>query len=104
VSTRYPTAVSNLPGQMTEKLRFHRKKHSADGFPVTPSTDSASTENAPVNVEPGQVGEAENGVVGHHEDEEEEEQPKMNIVTTIVIVFYSRLALSVSFKAGRHGS
>ncbi len=69
---------------MTEKLRFHRKKHDENGnVVVSPSTGSGSTDHTVAHTaEPGQIGRLENGVVVRQE--EEEEQPQMNIVTTIV--------------------
>lgn len=76
---------------MSEKFRFHRKKHDDEGAVLSPSTNSASTDNSvvtPTSAEPGQVGEAENGVVAHG-NEEEEQQPQMNIVTTIVSIALS---------------
>ena len=78
--------MSNLPGQVSEKL-FHRKKHDDDGVPVTPTTNSGSIVNdlpsSSTTADPGRVGRAENGVVARHE-EEEEEVPQMNITTTVV--------------------
>ena len=71
---------------MSEKFRFHRKKHDEEGAVPSPSTNSATTDNSivtPPSAEPGQVGEAENGVHAGG-NEEEEQRPQMNIVTTIV--------------------
>ncbi|CAD6591241.1 MAG: hypothetical protein TREMPRED_006041, partial [Tremellales sp. Tagirdzhanova-0007] len=85
-STHYPAAVTSLPGHMSEKFRFHRKKHDEEGAVPSPSTNSATTDNSivtPPSAEPGQVGEAENGVHAGG-NEEEEQRPQMNIVTTIV--------------------
>lgn len=84
-STQYPTNVSNLPGQVGDKFRFHRKKHDEEGVAVTPSTNSGSSENdpsAPRTAEPGQLGRAEKGIVPH--EDEDEHLPQMNITTTIV--------------------
>lgn len=73
-----------MPGQMTEKLRFHRKKH--DGEAAVVASESTMVDGT--LAEPGQVGVAEDGVVAHHE---EEEVPQMNIITTVVRLPFDKL-------------
>ncbi|ORY32632.1 Sodium/calcium exchanger protein-domain-containing protein [Naematelia encephala] len=81
-STQYADNVTANVARVSEKMRFHRKKHDDLSSSVT-VTNEETVPNGARNATPSQ---AENGAVRSEDEEEEEEQPQMNVPSTIILM------------------